>query len=201
LGKKGEKMKRYILFIAVLASVFLFNITAFAALSMEAYIDGTNVTGSSYDLLEGDSITLDLFISFDEPLVSGGFQIAYDNSAIDVTNVAAASDSPWFATMTNAWEGGLIDYAVVGPLGGAVAPADSQLFTSIDITGLGSDAAPLYLLATGTDDFVTNAGVVLDGDIEGMLLVEFNQVPIPGAAIMLGSALIGLVGIRSRKNC
>lgn len=49
------------------------------------------------------------------------------------------------------------------------------------------------------DDWTLLDGTVLDNDIiAGIKLAEINQVPIPGAAILLGSGLLGLFGIRRR---
>lgn len=51
------------------------------------------------------------------------------------------------------------------------------------------------------DDWVLFDGTVLDDQImNGVKLGEINQTPIPGALVLLGSGLLGLVAARTRKR-
>jgi len=189
-------MKKITVVIATLAFLFLFHTAAYSALVMDTYLDGVDVTGDTIYLNIGDSYQLDLLISVDQALVSGGFEIVYNSAVIDITNVTAGSTS-WFP-MTNSWESGLIDYkAIVFPPGATVLPGDDMLFASLDLIYLGG-ADSLFLSITPTDDWVAATGDVLDGDIEGKHLV--NVVPIPGAVWMLGSGIIALFGFNRRRK-
>ncbi len=65
----------------------------------------------------------------------------------------------------------------------------------------GLDELRLFDFSLGLADWVTSpSGEVLDGQIPegGISLASINNVPIPGALWLLGSGLIGLLGLRRK---
>lgn len=141
-------------------------------------------------------------------LASFGVDVTYDPAALSVTPgtvfnmpplVGGAELTPGSIVLSGVNFQALVDGSS-GPSG------DLILFGTIELhcdaaTGL----TDLYLFdpdrGGAFDHIVLFDGTVLDGDLAGGIkLAEINQVPIPGAIWLLGSGLLGLIGLRRRAK-
>ena len=117
-------------------------------------------------------------------------------------NNIPAFDGAWFITQPDPDAANVPAQGLGGGTFGTPPQGDEILLVTLTLECLGAGDVDFELL----DHFPTGAGSAfvladnssLDADMTFQGLTV-NQVPIPGAIWLLGSALVGLVGIRSRR--
>jgi hypothetical protein len=207
LNERGIKMRK----ICILALSFLmiigFSSMAGAAPTLSFQIDfgqdGTFETGTIYKIDPGTSVWADLYFTVtEEGVIGGGLSMQYDSTQSAV--LSYAYDPAFTDAFSNS-------YNVPGDLGlnffhvpqvTATDPGQHKLAEfHFECLGMG-EIYPLMIYDFGaTDDWVTASGLVLDDQLAGgVFLAEVNQVPIPGAVWLLGSGLLGLVGLVRRQR-
>ena len=167
-----------------------------------SYDKGVFDTGSTIDLIVGQSVNVDILFSVtEEGIVAGGFTIPINSATL------SASDLSFPTPFINAGYSGIdadkIDYeAMAWPGGTVVGPGSDYLFASFVLTcsGLGLDELWLNDLDSRIQWVTSPSGFDLDDQLGVKLASVNNNVPIPGALWLLGSGLIGLFGIRRRMK-
>ena len=153
-----------------------------------------------WELKPGETVLIDIYVSNvpDPGLISIGFDIVYDQTQLEV--VSAGIDS------TN-WYIGSVQHTSpeIEMKGGRIMglSGDNIKLGTIELKckALGISELWLYDSDRGGDydDFVLVGGTVLDYQIvNGVKLAEINNVPIPSTLILLGSGLIGFLGLGRR---
>ena len=164
--------------------------------------DGTFETGTIYDILPGTSVMADLYFTVtEEGVIGGGLSMQYDLAQSDA--LADAFYSPFSDTgssYNNPGDLGLQFF--VFPPGVATEPGQHKLAQFEFVCFGPGDIYPLMIYDFGvTDDWVTETGLVLDDQLVGGIeLARINQVPIPGAVWLLGSGLLGMLGLARRRK-
>ena len=132
-------------------------------------------------------------------LLSMGLIASYDPSQLEVTTGTDRDKSIW-------WMGPPTDISTPGVVdmkGGRLYPGmygDDIHLGTIELHCIYQPACSFLTLIDHPypyDDFVLADGTVLDGTIE-YGSIEINNVPIPGAILLLGSGFLGLVGIKRK---
>lgn len=179
-------------------------------LAFSGDIDVT-VTGGSYSINSGD-ISLDgvtslnaegadvilTFINASGAAANNG--VTLNSGELDISAYGAPfqtielSTNPLNMTDTGVFQG--VDYTGL-PLGAGVVNPDG----SITITLLGLPAVPegaaLAAAVTATNLFTFDAAIFLGGTIT---LTPVAEIPIPAAAWLFGSALMGLAGVARKRK-
>jgi len=155
-----------------------------------------------WELKPGETVLIDIYVSNvpDPGLISMGFDIVYDQTQLEVVS----ADIDW----TNWHLGPGVQYTTpeIEMKGGRLEPGLSgnniKLGTiELKCKALGISELWLYDSDQGYgfghyDDFVLAGGTVLDDQIvNGVKLAEVNNVPIPSTLLLLGSGLIGFLGL------
>jgi len=158
---------------------------------------GPGDLGGTFTILTGEKINVDIYFSTDLALVAASWDLKYSPAALASVNGASAPSSPWVLPLfePSAFpdsSGSLKFQAAVFP--GSTVSGNNIFFGSIlfECKGVGDVNLVLgnylgFLTATDTIGIGNNP----IGTIK-------QVVPIPGAVWLLGSGLIGLVGL-SRK--
>lgn len=194
--------------ICILALSFLmiigFSSMAGAAPTLSFQIDfGQDGTFETfYSLPPTTSVQADLYFTVTEEGVNGGgFKIIYDPSLMALSWDSFAS--PFVDTGLGYNDPGDLGLqALAFPPGTFVGPGQNK-FASITLECLALGLGTLMIedFNVITDEWVTSSGLVLDDQLAGgVFLAEVSQVPIPGAIWLLGSGLLGLVGLVRRQR-
>ncbi len=190
--------------------VLLMTAGAAGAAYIDLRVDGISAAydGAPFDPLDGE-LTLEVWIMPEDNdiwLENYAFNVSFDTSeTIDYTGGVESRPSGWFplsdptlvdmGTYVKFIEG--FTFSSYVKLAGGVHVAD--LYFSFDENALtedlSADFAVYYQLGQG---MTIDAVVVTPGSVSQDLVG--SAVPIPAAAWLLGSGLIGLVGLRRRNS-
>ena len=155
------------------------------------------------ELKPGETVLIDIYVSNvpDSGLISMGFDIVYDQTQLEV--VSAYID--WIN-----WYIGSVQHTSpeIEMKGGRITglSGDNIKLGTIELKCKALGISELLLYDSDQeygfghyDDFVLANGTVLDYQIvNGVKLAEINNVPIPSTLLLLGSGLIGFLGLGRR---
>jgi hypothetical protein len=202
-------MRRYLSVLFALLMVAGLATAAGAALTFDVdfWTDGSNPVnnyaksgpgdlGGTFNLMPGEQINVDLYFSTDLHITSGIWDLQFDPSNLAVAGTEAAGGF-WVLPLFNE-SSGSVKYQDAYLPGSSEDPG-TFFFGSVlfECTGPSIDILTLY-----NDLGFFEADTPLEQPIlftEGTL-GTLNQVPIPGAIWLLGTGLIGLVGIRRNRR-
>ena len=181
-------MKKKLILILALAFVFGLALSSVQAATIF-------MTPTTQNVGVGDTVLLDLNIDFDT--TGGAVDITYNNSILDYTGVVFTAGQA-FAQI----EPTETDTGSAGNLSGRLVALTNGGFPSlIDPADLPGSIAQLSFTALAMGS--TFAGVVLNNGFtqaDTFAGATVNVVPIPGSILLLGSGLVGLIGIARRKR-
>jgi hypothetical protein len=203
-------MKKLALFVFVgLFAIGLGTTVNAATLTFDTdfWTDGTNPVnnydrsgpgdlGQTIILQPSERLWVDIYFSTDAKITAASYDLQFDPSNLEALEGNGAG-SPWALPTFEFDTPGSVKYQdVVFPPGNSVT-GDNIFFGSVLLhcTGISVDPLKLenYLGFVTTDP----TGSI---DITPVTLGTLNQVPIPGALWLLGSGLIGLLGLIRKKR-
>lgn len=193
-------------FIFIIAVAFAFCMTVSAAQAGSVSLDPT-----SQNIAPGDTFFLDVVWDFaGDPTLGGGWDVTFDDTLLNfgsyvwdpVTDAWFSRQDPAFSTdgttglLFNFGAGDFDGQAGSGPLtvgrltftqAPSVVPPDSTIISIGPTTG---SAGP----------FVSATTFVAYDPQPDFISANVNIVPIPGSILLLGSGVLGLVGLSRRKR-
>jgi hypothetical protein len=157
---------------------------------------GPGDLGGTFILFPGEKINVDIFFSTDLALVAASWDLKYSPAALATVNGTSAPSSPWVLPLfePSAFpdsSGSQKFQAAVFP--GSTVSGDNIFFGSVlfECKGVGD----VNLVLANYLGFLTAIDTI---DIGNNPIGTIQQTPIPGAVWLLGTGLLGLVGL-SRK--
>ena len=191
-------MKKKLILILAFAFVLGFSYGSVQAASV-------SLLPSSQDVAPGDSFFLDIVYDFtDDATYGGGVDITFDDTILNYGNFSFSSaTSAWDITRDPDISTGLVSGLAAGTsAGGITGPVTiGTLFFSADLSVVPIVSTVLELRESldpavgGFFSSVTNTA-----QDPTMNSATVNVVPIPGSILLLGSGLVGLIGIARRKR-
>jgi hypothetical protein len=190
--------------ITVVAALTLFGLTAASAQASVTLTNTVSFTESTFNVNNGDTLTVDLVGSnFTLGPDGAAFSLAWNPSVLSYVNTSITNPS-WDATFVNADSAasGLIDYVFLAKSTAGDAGANFALASfTFNVIGNAGDVSSLTL---SNDPY--NVGFISPGAVPINVnyidsQVEIAAVPVPAAAWLFGSGLMGLLGsMRLRKS-
>lgn len=196
-------MKR--LFILVLALFMVFGLTNLVKADLMFNLDFEQDGNyeNYWELKPGETVLIDIYVSnVPSPgLVDIGFDIVYNSDQLEVAS-ANIEKGNWDRKDSRVTRTFLEIEMIGGRLESGLSGDNIKLGTiELKCKALGISELWLYDSDRGGnyDDFVLANGTVLDDQIVNRVkLAEINNIPIPGTLLLLGSGLIGLLGLGRR---
>ena len=186
----------------LLASIVITFMLFFSATAFAGYVwfdfNGDMGADTEFSLMTGENFGVDIYVSALTPVYTMGFDFTYDPTQVGVIS-KAANGAIWpFHPEAVDTAAGVISFMGGSPLGSSVE-GDNVLLGSLEFKCL---LAGVSFFETGKtvvtgSGFFGNAGDLAETMEWGT--ARINQVPIPGAFILLGSGLLGLVAVRRRR--
>ena len=167
-------------------------------------MDGSYDTGTTYDMMLGDSVDIGLYVSGlsgpGDGVAGMGFDLSFDGGQLVASNLGIAL--PFMdAGGSGITSGHVLADAIAWPPGTFVGGDDILLATfTLTCTEVGLSDLLLGDFSTDLNHWITENGDILDGQLNGINLGSINNVPIPGAVWLLGSGLLGLIGLRRKMK-
>ena len=195
----------YAVVLNVNTSVDLFGTTAAARpeLAGTVILDEVN-SFTGVDALGNTLYTGDLQVRIVRETVSGTLDFYYRI----ISNDASSLDAIMRTTHTNfaGWTTD-VDYRIDGLAIGGVGPASANRNVSGSTVGFNfdgglqpGDESLFYFIKTTATNYTLGSTVLIDGGIASVQSYAPTIVPVPAAAWLLGSGLLGLVGVARRKK-
>jgi hypothetical protein len=186
---------------AIAAPVLTFDIDFYGG----GYDKGVYDTGTTIDLELGQSVMADIYVSglneTGNGLAGWGALLEF-GPYLDAVSVAGNATLWPISLLTPVIED---DYLTIErfPMFGAGVEGDDLLLFTVELqcTGLGLSELILWDMDKGgaSVNWVTLLANELDNQFP-VTLASINNVPIPGSLLLLGSGLLGLIGIRRRAK-
>jgi hypothetical protein len=200
-----RSLKKSLALILTMFMVVGFSSLASAALMFNLDFGQDGTYEDYWEMDVDDEVYINIYVS-DVPsdgLISMGMDITYDISQLAVTAGTEVYTSNWYVSPS-------VDSSTPGSIimkGGRMYPGlegDNILLGTIELHCIAPGLSEIWLFDSdgqgGYDDFVLANGTVFDGELaDGIKLAEINNVPIPGALVLLGSGLVGLIGLGRRR--
>ena len=193
---KANRKKKNLVTVGLLVLVFLF--TASMASAALVHIDPIALTVDP-----GDAIALIVkgsgFIGDPAGVAGGSITLNWDSAVMSLDSAIAAS--PFLELASTVITPGLATFDfTAGSFSTAGAGGIEFPFVNLAFT---AQAPPSTLLDIGLGPFgdwlYDNGTVELDVIYQGATITVTNPVPVPGAVWLLGSGLLGLVGVVRRR--
>jgi hypothetical protein len=185
-------MKRKISFILASTLVLCLMVSGVQASSL-------SLVPTPQTMAPGDSFTLDLVIDFiGDPTLGGSLDFVYDNALVSFVGWSFSSLSdPDFSNAPDAAGIGLAFGDFGGLTDGTVGTATFAILPSapLNYTTLINTVDPSTDTSLGP--FVSTANTIQNPENIGATI---QSVPIPGSILLLGSGVLGLVGLSRRKR-
>ena len=170
-------------------------ITAFVLIfqAVEAATIQTDPLNSAANI--GDTFTVDIVgIGFPETQ-GGGFNLTYDASILNITNVSIDEINTWtfvndFGTIDNV--NGNLSEVKVSEFPGI---AGNFIIASIEFMAVGFGTSTLGLTESTGNPWASDGSTINPTLVNGSVQV----VPVPAAVWLFGSGLLGLIGMARRK--
>jgi hypothetical protein len=168
--------------------------------------DGVFETGGAYYMQPGQTVMVDIYFSVtEEGVIGGGFDLAWDDPGQLSAGALMFIFPPFVDTgLSEIIPGHVKVEAFAFPPGTVIGPGENFKFITFALTctELGLSALTLFDFNAETAQWVTSpGGITLDEQLAGgIFLANVNNVPIPGTVLLLGSGLLGLLGIRRRMS-
>jgi len=175
-------------------------VVATYCLSSIAQAATVSFASTPVNVVTGQTFTLDLVgTDFNNgTLDGGGLNIGFDSSVITVTSVSVNTvDWEFFST------DGTIDNS-----GGSVngitfnsfeTRTGNLLFATVEFLAVGEGSSALSLSEFNLNPFASGGSAYTGLAFDQLGSVNVSAVPVPAAAWLFGSALVGLAGVKRRK--
>jgi hypothetical protein len=148
-------------------------------------------------------VEVDLYFSVtEEGVVGAGFALSFNAAYMEASNLILAA--PFVDSgLSEIIPGSILAEAFAWPPGTVVGPGELAPLATFTLTCLGPGGILELFLGDFNPDtaqWVTSPGGIILDDQLGFVIASVNQVPIPGTVLLLGSGLLGLLGIRRRMK-
>lgn len=190
--------------IAVIGTLALFGLTAASAQASVALTNTVSFSQPIFEVGTGDSLTVELTgNNFTLGPDGAAFSLAWDPSVLSYVNTSITNPS-WDSSFVNADSAasGLIDYVFLAKSTVGDAGADFALASfTFNVIGNAGDVSSLTLSnAPYNVGFISPGAAPINVNYINSQ-VEITAVPVPAAAWLFGSGLMGLLGsMRLRKS-
>jgi hypothetical protein len=152
---------------------------------------GSGDLGDTFILLPGEKINVDIYFSTDLPLIGASWDLKYSPAALASYQGGTAPGGLWVLPLFETSSGSVKFQAAVFP--GSTVSGNNVFFGSLLFECLG--VGDVNLVLSNYLGFLTETEIIAFADVN---LGTLNQVPIPGALWLLGTGLVGLVGLRRK---
>jgi hypothetical protein len=160
-----------------------------------SYVQGAFDTGSTILLNPGETVNVDLYYAVTEQgVIGGGFDIEFDPALLESAGSLTIA-APWMTVPPSPDAVNLrSDFLAFS----AVDASADTLLASFALSCIGVGSTEIWAADYNDQpNWLTIGQIVLDDQLP-IYLATVNNVPIPGAVWLLGSGLLGLLGIRRR---